>query len=319
MTCLEKKIEILANVNSSQTITELASKLYLSQPYVSRLLKDMEKEYGILLVNRLDRPISLTEAGMMVLNDLKQIYNDQEQMNKNLAQLQRIRNHEVTVMLNSSFCEEDIISVSTGLINNFSDLKFNLTINGMRPQESDLINRNIDILVGPKWNNQLLNIKFLQVNRLALLIPASCTLYHPGRLYCEFSENNLTVLNNINYVETNDNFFLQQRVNHFLAENGIHINKIAKVSSTRLAAKMAMEEKATTITTEKMAKHVLGKRADYNLMVFPRSALNLEVAISMRRDASTEVREVFDYLYEHLKDIQGNTYVHSRSRARRQC
>ncbi len=303
MTCLEKKINILDNVNSSQTITELANKLYLSQPYISRLLKDMEKEYDVSLVNRDERPISLTDAGVVVLNDLKQIQSDQVQMNKNLARLKQARNHEITIVLNSSFCEEDTVAVSTGLIKNFPNLKFNFTLNGMPPQESDLINKNIDILVGPKWNNQLLDIKFLQIKRLALLIPASCSLYQADRLYCPFSENNLTVMNNINYVEANDNLFLQQRVNRFLTDNGIHINKLAKVSSTRLAAKVAVREGATTITTDKMAQHVLGERADYNLMLFPQSALNLEVAISMRRDASREIKEVFDYLYNRLKEV----------------
>lgn len=71
MNSLEKKIQILENVNTSETITKLAAKLYLSQPYVSRLLKEMETEYGLILVDRQDKPISLTNAGRIVLNDFK--------------------------------------------------------------------------------------------------------------------------------------------------------------------------------------------------------------------------------------------------------
>ena len=303
MNSLEKKIQILENINTSETITKLAAKLYLSQPYVSRLLKEMETEYGLTLVDRQDKPISLTNAGRIVLNDLRQIQNAQIQMNQNLANLQRISSHEITIVLNSSICEADIVDLTTDLIDHFPEIKFNFIINGIKPREVDLINKNIDILIGPKWNNQLFDIKFVELNQLALLIPPSCSLYQPGRLYCPFSENNLTVLNNINYVEANDNAYLQKRVNHFLADNCIRINKLATVSSIRLATKLAIREKATTITTDKIVQHALGERGDYNLMLFPKSALNLEVAISMRHDATEEVQVAYNYLYEQLRKL----------------
>lgn len=300
---LAKKLQILENVNGSETITNLAAKLYLSQPYVSRLIKEMETEYGVTLVDRREKPINLTNAGMIVLNDLRSIQNAQIQMNQNLANLQRISSHQVTIVLNSSICETDIVDLTTSLINHFSQIKFTFVINGMKPRETDLLNKDIDILVGPKWNNPDFEIRFVELNQLALLIPSSCSLYRPGRLYCPFSENNLTILNDINYIATNDNAYLQQRVNHFLAENGIRINELATVSSIRLATKLAVKEKATTITTYKIAQHALGDAGEYNLMLFPKSALNLEVAISMRRDASKEVRMIYDYLYDQLRKL----------------
>lgn len=282
MNSLEKKIQILDNVNDSDTITNLAANLYLSQPYVSRIIKEMETEYGVLLVDRQEKPINLTNAGRIVLNDLRSIQNAQIQMNQNLANLQRISSHQVTIVLNSSICEADIVDVTTNLIDRFSEIKFTFVINGMKPRETDLLNKNIDILVGPKWNHPDIDIKFVELNQLALLIPSSCSLYRPGRLYCPFSENNLTILNSINYIATNDSAYLQQQVNHFLAENGIRINELATVSSIRLATKLAVKEKATTITTYKIAQHALGDDGEYNLMLFPKSALNLEVAISTK-------------------------------------
>lgn len=224
-------------------------------------------------------------------------------MNQNLINLQRISNHEVTIVLNSSICEADIVDLTAKLINYFPQINFNFVINGMKPRETDLINKNIDILVGPKWNNQLFDINFIELNQLALLIPPSCSIYRPGARYCPFSENNLTILNNMNYVEANDNAYLQKRVNQFLVDNYIHINKLATVSSIRLATKLAVKENATTVTTYKIVQHALGNNGAYNLMLFPKSALNLEVAISVRHDASNEVRSVYNYLYKQLRKL----------------
>lgn len=303
MNSVEKKIQILESVSSSETLTKLAAKLYLSQPYVSRLLKEMEAEYGVTLVNRQEKPISLTNAGQVVLNDLTRIRNAQVRMHQNLRNLQRISNHEVTIVMNSSLCEADVLNLTTALIEHFPHIQFNFVINGLRPREVDLINKNIDILVGPKWNNQLFDVKFVELNQLALLIPPTCKLYEPQRLYCPFSENNLTAINGINYVEANDNAYLQKRVNHFLVDNRISINRLATVSSIRLATKLAIRERATTITTYKIVQHALGNQGGYNLMLFPKSALNLEVAISVRHDASDEIKAVFGYLYQELRKL----------------
>lgn len=303
MDSLEKKIQILANVDSSATITGLAARLYLSQPYVSRLLKGMEAEYGLQLVDRGEKPIRLTDAGRVVLSDLRRVQNAQIQLRQNVANLQRISNHELTIVINSSLCEADVLGLVTALIDHFPQIKFNFIVNGIKPREFDLLNKNIDILVGPKWNNQLLDVKFVTLNRLALLIPPTCALYHADRRICPFTENNLAILNDINYIETNDNAYLQDRVNRFLADNGIHIHRLATVSSIRLATKLAVRKQATTITTDKIVQHALTGWTDYNLMFFPKSALNLEVAISVRHDADQEVKMVYTYLYEQLSEL----------------
>lgn len=47
MNNLRREIQILEGAQYTATLTTLAEKLYLSQPYISRLIKKMEDNYQI--------------------------------------------------------------------------------------------------------------------------------------------------------------------------------------------------------------------------------------------------------------------------------
>jgi DNA-binding transcriptional LysR family regulator len=301
MNNLNRQIQILENITTSNTITDLAQSLFLSQPYISRLIKQMEDKYQVTLIERNKQPLKLTLAGRTVLNDLRQIQQAQVQMQRNIAQLKKQESQTVTISLISLLGHERIIAISNQLIKHFPTVKFNIIVDGQRPTEGDLLDKNIDILVGPKWNNPLINISPLPLQELALLIPASCPLYRPGRLYCPFSENNLATLNGSTYVEANDSSFIQVLVNNFLATNKIQIKQLATVSSIQLATEIAILQHATTITTTAIANHVLHDRHDYNLMVFPKDTLNLHIAISSLTHAPTKISEIHHYLKKVLQ------------------
>lgn len=53
----------LAVVDSGNNLTRAGERLYTTQPAVSLAIKELEKEYGILLFDRLSRRLSLTGAG----------------------------------------------------------------------------------------------------------------------------------------------------------------------------------------------------------------------------------------------------------------
>ena len=44
--------DILRNVSSSTTISNIANKLFLSEPYISKVIKDAESKYHVILIKR---------------------------------------------------------------------------------------------------------------------------------------------------------------------------------------------------------------------------------------------------------------------------
>lgn len=127
---IDRKIQILSNINISGTLTKLANSLFMSQPYISHLIKEMEDEYELKLVNRSTRPISLTHAGEVVLDNLKQVKMVQDTMNNNIINLKRLEQHEITLVFNSLIETEKIVKISKILLSQFHNLEFNFVTNG---------------------------------------------------------------------------------------------------------------------------------------------------------------------------------------------
>ncbi|MDS8798268.1 LysR family transcriptional regulator, partial [Streptococcus pneumoniae] len=60
-------------VASEQNISAAAKQLHLSQPTLSRQLKELEAELGTTLFERGNRKITLTEEGLFLFNKAKEI------------------------------------------------------------------------------------------------------------------------------------------------------------------------------------------------------------------------------------------------------
>ena len=69
-------LDVLLKENN---FTKAARELYISQPYLTQLIKRIEKRLGTQIINRDHVPFSLTEAGMIYYKYLENIsYNDQQ-------------------------------------------------------------------------------------------------------------------------------------------------------------------------------------------------------------------------------------------------
>ncbi len=60
----------LQSIQETGSISETARQLYVTQPYVSRIIKEAEKKYDVTLLVREHHPITLTIAGRKLLEYL---------------------------------------------------------------------------------------------------------------------------------------------------------------------------------------------------------------------------------------------------------
>ena len=63
-----QQLRILKAVATEKNFTKAAEMLYLSQPSLSKQIKTLEKNLDVLLINRENNKISLTENGKVLLH-----------------------------------------------------------------------------------------------------------------------------------------------------------------------------------------------------------------------------------------------------------
>ena len=100
-------LQILKAVNYSQTISEVADKLYLSQPYISNLLKKTEVTYQARLITR-TKPIKLTAAGQAMINGLQAIISEEDRLVTAIGSLATAERPPLTIAVTDPFMSSQV-------------------------------------------------------------------------------------------------------------------------------------------------------------------------------------------------------------------
>jgi LysR family transcriptional regulator, transcriptional activator of the cysJI operon len=82
-----RHLQIFLAVCEAGTMTRAATSVYLTQPSVSQVIAELEKEYGVRLFERLNHRLYLTAAGEHLRSYANHIVNLSEQVKKELTDL----------------------------------------------------------------------------------------------------------------------------------------------------------------------------------------------------------------------------------------
>lgn len=96
------KISYIETIERCQNITKASKELFVSQPYLSKLIKQLEEEMGIQIFNHSHHKAYLTYSGKRYLWYLKEISSLENKMKHELYLLKTNQRGEVSVGLNSA-------------------------------------------------------------------------------------------------------------------------------------------------------------------------------------------------------------------------
>ncbi len=80
-----KQIKYAIELSKSLNFSDVAKKLGISQPALSKQISNLEKELGVELFNRRKNPIELTYAGEYFLNEAQNLMYREEQLYRSMA------------------------------------------------------------------------------------------------------------------------------------------------------------------------------------------------------------------------------------------
>ena len=79
-------MEYFLAITREGNISAAAEALHVSQPALSRQIKDLEEELGVTLFERDNRILGLTKAGESLLRDARELLENAEQLKDNLKE-----------------------------------------------------------------------------------------------------------------------------------------------------------------------------------------------------------------------------------------
>ncbi len=124
-------------------MSEAAKYLYISQPTVSQIISDLEKEYGTSLFERHARELVLTPAGEVLLASARQIVAVHEALEQNMRSINSVRTLRIgaTMTIGTSL----MAKIIEELEHEYPDLETFVTVNNTDHIEQLLLHNELDI------------------------------------------------------------------------------------------------------------------------------------------------------------------------------
>lgn len=151
-----------------------AAKLFISQPPLSRQIKELENELGVVLFARKEKRVTLTEAGKYFKGEVDAIFSRLEEAKNIVHQIHNSESGELKIGYISSVYQSHLADVLIAMRDVFPYIKTNLFEIPTSAQIKGLEQGTLDvgILRGPVHSEQL-KVETLFLDPFVVVAPAS--------------------------------------------------------------------------------------------------------------------------------------------------
>lgn len=191
-----RQLEAFIATAEFKKMSEAAKHLYISQPTISQIISELEKEYDTKLFERQAKELRITPAGSLLLKSAREIISIEQNLKQNMKTMNRIRPLRVgaTVTVGANIIGKIIAQITE----EYPDIDVFVNVSNTHQIEHMLLYNELDIAIaeGIMTHNEL-NAKPVFVDKLCII----CGKDHPfaGRPYLHVSDLH------------NQNFILRER------------------------------------------------------------------------------------------------------------
>ncbi|MDA5193158.1 LysR family transcriptional regulator [Govanella unica] len=178
-------MQVFAAVVDEGSFSAAAARLNMAKSAVSTLVKTLEAELGVTLLNRTTRKVSLTEAGQRYKDRAEQILSDVEDADREAAALTATPRGTLRVSAGVSFGTQELGKVVATFLATYPEVRIDLQLTD---RFVDLLDEGFDLAVriGELRDSSLIARKLTSARRLTCASPdyleAHGTPQHPNDL-----------------------------------------------------------------------------------------------------------------------------------------
>ncbi len=177
-----RHLKIFISVYEASNITRAAEVLHMTQPSVSRAIQEIENYYGIVLFERINHRLSVTETGKSFYAHAIHILDSFDSLEMGLRNWDKYGKLRIgaTITLGNTFLPRAVSEYQKKNPN----MQLKITVSNCKELEKSLLNNQLDIALieGGVLNKQLKSEK-LGEDRLVLIMHPENALFRKEKLY----------------------------------------------------------------------------------------------------------------------------------------
>ncbi|HHY72136.1 MAG TPA: LysR family transcriptional regulator [Bacillus bacterium] len=288
-----KHLLYFIEVAKAKSFSRAAENLYITQPTISKMIKNLEDELGVALFDRSRKQLVLTDAGKIILEQAKLIDFAFHNLETELDQLLGLKRGHIRIGLPPIFDAHIFLKIVSDFHEKYPGVTFQLVEEGSKKISENVGNNLLDVgVIVLPTNDELFEHFAFLVEDLRLILHAS----HP---LAERQEVELKELANEAFILFNKDFVLNDRIIDSCISVGFNPTIIAESSQRSFIEEMVAWKLGVALLPEGACKH-LNNQIKSIKVVNPTIAWKLAVIWSKNQYLSYAAKEWLHFAQKRL-------------------
>jgi len=167
------KKDLIYTIAQEQSFSKAAQKLFIAQPSLSLMVKNLEEELGTPLFDRSCKPIRLTEAGREYVRAAEQIRGIEHAYSEYILALNNLETGSLRIGSNQLLSSLVLPKYISQFVQTYPNIQLSLVDANSTTLENEIANGGLDIVIdNSELSTELFQQKYLTSEYLLLAVPA---------------------------------------------------------------------------------------------------------------------------------------------------
>ncbi|KIL45058.1 cidABC operon transcriptional activator CidR [Jeotgalibacillus soli] len=288
-----KHLQYFIEVSNFNSFSRAADHLFITQPTISKMIKNLETELGVALFDRSRKQLTLTDAGQIILEQAKLINKAFNNLETELDNLTGLKKGHIRIGLPPIFYAHFFLKIVSSFHEKYPGITFQLVEDGSKKIEEDVGNNLLDvgIIVLPTNNDIFDHFSFMEEDLKLIL--------HPAHPLADREEVHLAELINEAFILFNQDFVLNDRIILSCNNVGFTPHIISESSHHSFIEEMVAFKLGISLLPESIC-HNLNKNVRSVKVVNPSISWNLAIIWKKNQYLSYAAKEWLQFTKQQL-------------------
>ncbi|MDR7074371.1 cidABC operon transcriptional activator CidR [Fictibacillus barbaricus] len=288
-----KQLQYFIEVAKYNSFTRAAEQLFITQPTISKMIKNLEDELGLTLFNRSRKKLILTDAGKIIYEQAKLVDKAFHNIETEMDNLLELKKGHIRIGLPPIFDPTLFPKLVGSFHEKYPAISFELMESGSKKIEEDVENHQLDIgVVVLPTNNKVFEYFSFMEEDFRLII-------HPDHKLADQEEVNLSQLSEESFIIFNKDFALHDRIISSCNQAGFNPHIISESSQWSFIEEMVACKLGVSLLPESICRHLTQKVRTIKV-VNPSISWNLAIIWNKDQYLSYAAKEWLRFTKEQL-------------------
>lgn len=281
--------------------SKAAKALYISQPYLTKVIKNEESKLNCELISRNKLPYRLTEQGKIYYQYLTSMENNYAKLIREISYVSDMGNKVLRIGILPSLGSYLIPLFLPDFLKHQPAYKINLVEDLPEKSEKLLQNNELDFWIGQNSGNISPNLNAVSWGKHSYraIIPRNCELYQQDVAIIPEGSIDISLILSQKLILTSKGSAIRKQIDQLLSIYKIQPNIIMESNEIYTVLKLAKRNLGLTIVPESL--HIKACPSEYNLYPIPIETISLDyfIAYNGERMLTTADQDLINAFLNH--------------------